>query len=197
MSSPDLIAIFNFINELDKLKHVLRVNRLQDGSRRENTAEHSWHIATMVLVLAPYAQMPLDMVHTVKMALIHDIVEIDAGDTYAFDREAHADKWERELRSARRIFGLLPPPLADEFLNLWIEYEELTTASAQFVAALDRLAPFLQHMGNEGVTWREKGMTRSLLMTRAGDIQTYLPKVWPLVAKLLDEAIAKGWLQDR
>lgn len=183
-----------FAAEIDRLKHVLRVNLLQDGSRRENTSEHSWHMSILTVMFADYAEGSIDLLRAVKMALIHDIVEIDAGDTYAFDKVAHNDKWEREKKAADRLFGLLPKSLSDEFHALWLDYENLSSPEAKFVAAMDRLSPLLQHLGNQGKTWKEKKMTRSLLMTRMADLIRYCPKLKQFLEESLDTAVANGWL---
>ncbi len=183
-----------FAAELDRLKHVLRVNLLHDGSRRENTAEHSWHMSVLAITFADYAEEKIDLLRALKMSLLHDVVEIDAGDTYAFDHAGHNDKFEREHKAAERIFGLLPMPLQKEFKDLWLDYENLGTPEARFIAAMDRLAPLLQHLGNEGKTWREKKMTRTLLMTRMNDLVRYCPKLKGFLEESLDHAVAKGWL---
>lgn len=183
-----------FAAEIDQLKQVLRVNLLHDGSRRENTAEHSWHMSVLAIMFADYAEEKIDLLRAVKMSLIHDVVEIDAGDTYAFDTAGHDDKWEREKKAADRIFGLLPKQLSDEFHALWIDYENIASPEARFITAMDRLSPLLQHLGNEGKTWKEKKMTRSLLMTRMDALIQYCPKLKPFLDESLDNAIANGWL---
>ena len=184
----------SFIQEVDKLKHVLRINRLSDGSRRENTAEHSWHLSLMVMTLSDYAEGLIDITRALKIAIIHDIVEIDAGDTYAFDTEGHKDKHEREQKAAKRLFGLLPPEQEKEYRDLWEEYEETKTNESRFVAALDRLNPFMQHMGNRGLTWKEKKMSRSKLMTRMKDVEDYCPKLQKFMHSQIQKAIDNGWL---
>lgn len=131
----------DFILEIDKAKAVLRRSRLLDGSRRENDAEHAWHLAVMALVLAEYANEPIDLSRVVKMLLVHDIVEIDAGDTFIYDDSDPAAKAERERQAAHRIFGLLPADQQQELLALWEEFEARRTADARFAAALDRLQP--------------------------------------------------------
>lgn len=196
MHKVSLDQKLKFLAELDKLKQVMRVNLLQDGSRRENTAEHSWHMSLMVILLAEYAAEPIDVLKAVKMALIHDVVEIDAGDTYAFDAEAHNDKEDREQRAAERLFGLLPEPESSEFRILWEEYEALRTPESRFVQAMDRLSPFMQHMGNQGKTWREKKMTKKLLMTRMQTIYDYCPNLASFMEDSINAALAKGWLSQ-
>jgi putative hydrolase of HD superfamily len=185
-----------FICELDKLKSIIRANRLHDGSRRENTAEHSWHLATALLALADEPALNIDLLKALKIALIHDIVEIDAGDTYFFDTKAAADKAEREERAAQRIFGLLGQPLAREFHQLWHELEEGKSAEARVVRALDRILPFLSHMANHGMVWAEKGMSRELLLSRMTDLKA-LPPLWQYFTEAVDRAVAEGWLAKR
>lgn len=132
-----------FILEIDKLKEVLRQTRLITGERRENSAEHSWHIALLAILLAEYANTPVDVLRVVKMLLIHDIVEIDAGDTFAYSAVPKAEQALREQLAAQRIFGLLPPDQEEEFVALWEEFEAGATPEAQFAHALDRFMPFL------------------------------------------------------
>jgi len=184
-----------FIKEIDKLKSVLRVNRLANGQRRENSAEHSWHLGMMALVLQDYVEEPsFDLFKAMKIALIHDLVEIDAGDTYAFDLKAHADKEEREHKAAERLFTMLPPDIGQELHDLWLEYEDGKSPEARFIGALDRLHPFLQHMANEGIVWRERQMHKSLLLTRMIEVKHKCPALWPVVESSIETAIANGWL---
>ncbi len=185
-----------FINEIDKLKSIVRVNRLHNGERRENTAEHSWHLALMTLVFLDDAEEDIDALKAMKMALLHDIVEIDAGDTYAFDEKGYEDKFERELEAAKRIFSLLPDKLCREYMNLWLEFEKGVSAEAQFVLAMDRLAPVLSHLGNNGLVWKERNMDKKTLLTRANAIRDFAPKVWPKIELLLENAINSGILKN-
>lgn len=194
MPDPILKRKLSFLNELDALKRVLRVNLLQDGSRRENTAEHSWHMGVMAFVLSDYAPAGMNLLKAMKMALIHDVVEIDAGDTYAFDEKGYLDKEHRETRAADRLFSLLPEPLNKELRDLWAEFEESKSPEARFVAALDRLSPFQQHLGNQGQTWKEKSMSVSKLLTRIGVVKDFCPSLWPYMEEQIGEAVKKGWL---
>ena len=185
-----------FVNEIDKLKSIIRVNRLHNGQRRENTAEHSWHLALMTLVFLEDAEQDIDALKAMKMALLHDIVEIDAGDTYAFDEKGYEDKFERELIAAKRIFSILPDELGSEYLNLWLEFEKGETPEAQFVLAMDRLAPVLSHFGNKGLVWKERNMDKKTLLTRANAIRDYAPKVWPQIESQIENAISSGILKN-
>lgn len=194
MPDPMLERKLSFLDELDALKRVLRVNLLQDGSRRENTAEHSWHMATMAVVLSDYAPEGMDLLKALKMALLHDVVEIDAGDTYAFDAKAYLDKEQREQRAADRLFGLLPAPLDRDLRTLWDDFEEGLSQEARFINALDRLSPFQQHLGNQGKTWKEKSMSVSKLLTRISLVKDSCPSLWPYMEEKIAEAVKKGWL---
>jgi putative hydrolases of HD superfamily len=185
----------SFAIELDKLKNVLRQTLLTDSSRRENTAEHTWHIALMALVFAEYAAAPIDLNRVVRMLLVHDIVEIDAGDTFAFDAGGNATKAEREKLAADRIFSMLPPNQATELLSLWQEFEVGNTPDAQFANAIDRLQPFLQNTRTEGGTWRIHNVTRSQVLRRLDPIRLYLPRIWPEVSTFVDHASEQGWIR--
>lgn len=180
--------------ELDRLKGVERRNWLADGSRRENTAEHSWHLGMAAMVLAPFAAEPVDIATAVSMALVHDIVEIDAGDTFAYDQaEASASKREREVAAADRLFGLLPAAIGQRFRDLWDEYEAGETAEARYVMAVDRMAPMLLNMAEGGSTWREHGITRSRVVARNGPhIEFTLPEVWKSAMIRLNAAVEAG-----
>ena len=148
----------DFLVEIDRLKHVLRRAYLPGTDRNENTAEHSWHLAVAVLVLAEYAAEPVDLARVVRMALIHDIVEIDAGDTFFFDPIGALDKAEREQRAAERLFGLLPPDQADGFRAAWDEFEARQSPEARFASALDRFMPLIHNYLTEGRAWRQHGV---------------------------------------
>jgi putative hydrolase of HD superfamily len=192
---PDgIAAALHFFMEADKLKSVERRNRLADGTRRENTAEHSWHLGIAALVLAPFASEPVDVGTAVAMALVHDIVEIDAGDTFAYDEsDGAATKQAREEAAADRLFGLLPTATGQRFRQLWDEYERGDTAEARFVMAVDRLAPMMLNLAEGASTWREHGITRSRVIARNGrHIEQSLPGVWSVVLAQLDEATAAG-----
>jgi putative hydrolase of HD superfamily len=194
-TSPDgIAAALAFFMEADKLKGVERRNRLADGSRRENTAEHSWHLGIAALVLSPFAAEPIDQGTAVAMALVHDIVEIDAGDTFAYDEaEGAATKEAREQAAADRLFGLLPPETGRWFRELWDTYERGDTPEARFVMAVDRLAPMMLNLAEGASTWREFGITRSRVIARNGHhIDKSLPDAWKVVLEMLDAATDAG-----
>lgn len=184
-----------FVVELDRLKRVLRETLICDSSRRENSAEHSWHLAVMGMLLAEYAPAGTDLMRAVKMALIHDIVEIDAGDAFCYDPAATAGKEERERLAADRLFGLLPEDQASELRELWDEYEEMTTPESRYANALDRLQPLLQNIETDGGTWRMHGVGRGRVEERMQPIASGMPDIWPYVEAALDRAASAGWLR--
>ncbi len=190
----DVRAALQFFMEVDKLKGVERRNWLADGSRRENTAEHSWHLGIAAMVFAGFATEPVDLGRAVCMALVHDIVEIDAGDTFAYDTSEHADtKRAREEAAADRLFGILPEGLGEHFRELWEEYERGDTAEARYVMAVDRAAPMLLNIAEGGSAWREYGITRSRVIARNGvHVEPALPQVWAEALARLDGATASG-----
>jgi putative hydrolase of HD superfamily len=190
----DVQATLRFFIEADSLKGVERRNWLADGSRRENTAEHSWHLGIAAMIFAGFASEPVDLGRAVCMALVHDIVEIDAGDTFAYDTSEAADtKRAREVAAADRLFALLPPAMGVHFRELWDEYEAGDTPEARYVMAVDRVAPMLLNLAEGGSAWREYGITRSRVVDRNGKhIEPALPQVWAAALGRLNEAAAAG-----
>ncbi|MGB4213676.1 MAG: HD domain-containing protein [Dethiobacteria bacterium] len=187
-----------FVIEVDKLKKITRQNYLADGSRKENDAEHSWHLALMALVLCEHvrAEEKPDLLRVIKMALLHDLVEIDAGDTYCYDEKAGAGKRERELAAADRLFAILPPDQAREFRELWEEFEEQRTPEARFAAALDRLQPLTLNYIAGGKSWREHGITYSQVIKRNSSIGESSPALWKFTLEMIREAVRKGYIKD-
>jgi putative hydrolases of HD superfamily len=181
-----------FILELEKLKGVLRATKPLGLARQENSAEHSWHVALLALLLAEHANTQINVFHVIKLLLIHDIVEIDAGDTPAFAVFDPLALQAREQAAAQRLFGLLPPDQAVEFHDLWQEFEARTTAEAQFAHALDRLIPLLQNYHGGGGTWVEYQTTLDRVLRRSGPIGDGSATLWAFVQTLLDDAIARG-----
>jgi putative hydrolase of HD superfamily len=188
--ADDLAATIEFFMELDRLKGVIRRNRLADGSRHENTAEHSWHLGMAAIVFAPFAVEAIDVGRAVAMALAHDVVEIDAGDTFAYDDgEAAASKEAREQAAADRLFGLLPAEHGSYLRSLWDEYERGDSPEARYVMAIDRMAPMLLNLAEGGTTWREHGITPDRVVARnRPHIELALPDVWRHASALLDAA---------
>lgn len=183
-----------FITEIDKLKSIIRQTPLLDRSRKENDAEHSWHLAMMACVLADYADKDVDMLRVIRMLLIHDIVEIDAGDTFLYDTSAGAEQQEeKEMAAADRLFGLLPAPQAREFRALWDEFEAHESADAQFARSMDRLQPFLHNFLTQGMMWRQHGVHPDQVRERMSVIADGSGKLHALVQQLIDEAEARGY----
>jgi putative hydrolases of HD superfamily len=183
-----------FIIEIDKLKQVLRQTLLTDGSRQENSAEHSWHIAIMAIVLAEYASEAIDVLRVIKMLLIHDLVEIDAGDTFCYDLKGNEDKAAREALAATRLFGLLPEEQGVELRSLWEEFEAQETPNARFAAALDRIQPLLHNQQTQGGTWRIHGIARDQVLRRMHPVVDGAPALWPLVEKVIEDSVKAGYL---
>lgn len=194
-SNERLSAQLDFIMEMDRLKHVLRRSPLADGSRRENTAEHSWHLALMALVLAEYTNEPIDAAKAVRMALVHDIVEIEAGDTYAYDVAGNGDKAARERQAADTLFGLLPDDQAAEFRALWEEFEARQTPEARFVNALDRLIPLLHNYLNHGDVWRANGVTAEQIRRRMQPVGEGAADLGDIVEAVLADSLAHDYIR--
>jgi putative hydrolase of HD superfamily len=192
--SNRLALQLRFVHEVDRLKGILRRTLVTDGSRNENSAEHSWHLALMVLVLAEHGPAELDLLRVVRMALIHDVVEIDAGDTFAYDPKGQAHQAEREQRAAERLFGLLPTDQAQELRAAWDEFEARTTPEARFAHAVDRLQPLLLNLANEGHSWMEHGVRRHQVEDRMAVIGEASEALAEEVQRLLDFAVEQGWL---
>ncbi len=189
-AGDDLARRITFILEVDKLKEIERRTHLLGSGRRENTAEHSWHVALMATVLHPYANEPVDLLHTIKMLLVHDIVEIDAGDTFAFADQSH--KANDEAMAAARIFGLLPAADQAELAALWEEFDARQTPEARFANAMDRLMPALHNYFGNGGTWREHGVSLQQVDRRLSPIGDGSTEIWQWFRPLLDEAVARG-----
>ncbi len=188
----------DFLLEIDKLKSVLRRNRLADNSRRENTAEHSWHLVMFISVLAEYVPGIQDLSKAMLLGAIHDLVEIDAGDTFFWDAKGYEDKKERESEAAQRIFGLLPTDQAQTFRALWEEFEEAQTPEALLANAADRLAPVLLNTHSGGVSWKENGITPSMIRQKMTIIGKASPQLGHFLELLIHEAQQRGSLdQDR
>ncbi len=184
-----------FVAEVDKMTGVLRHTLLIDKSRRENDAEHSWHIALMCLLFEEYALEKVDIKRAAIMCIVHDLIEIYAGDTFAFDKKANEDKAEREQKSADKLFSLLPPEQGKFFRSLWEEFDAMQTADAKYAACMDRLQPFLHNTLTDGHTWVEAGAKRSDVEARDSVIKEFMPQVYQWVDANIENAIKKGWLK--
>ena len=185
-----------FILEADKEKNILRQTHLSGGGRQENDAEHAWHMAMMIYLLKEYANEPIDLAKTMMMALIHDIVEIDAGDTYAYDETAMASQAERERLAADRIFGLLPDDQRDELRALFEEFEAGETAEAKFARTMDNLQPLMLNNSNNGGDWREHQVTKTQIMKRHGRNQIGSAFIGEYTRELIEENVRKGNIRD-
>jgi len=183
-----------FLLELDALKHVLRRTRLPGSERRENAAEHSWHVCMVAVALVEHADTPVDLGRAVRMLLLHDVVEIDAGDTFLYDSAAAADQAEREQRAAERIFGLLPADQGHDLHALWEEYEAGETPDARYARAVDRLAPILLNFASGGAGWREHGIRSADVLARNTSIAAGSAALWEYTRNLVADAVAKGYL---
>ncbi len=184
-----------FILEADKLKHVRRKTILLDHRRRENSAEHSWHIALMVLIMSEYSkETDIDFFHVMKMLLIHDLVEIDAGDTYCYDDNGRKDQHRREEIAAQRVFGLLPADQAAALRALWDEFEKRETPESRFANALDRVQPMLNNYFTAGETWQANDIKSGQVHRRMRPVKDGAPVLWDYVSALIEDAVRQGFL---
>lgn len=185
---------FAFLAEADKVKHIFRRNYLTDASRHENDAEHMWHLVLMACVLHEHAPAPRpDLLHVIQMLAIHDLVEIDAGDCFAYDAAANVGKYERECLAADRVFGLLPADQRDAYRALWEEFEASETPAARFANALDRLSPLLLNTRSGGRSYREHGITPAMIEARNKDVVSAgTPELWPEVEGWVRELVEAG-----
>ncbi|MBM0123343.1 HD domain-containing protein [Pimelobacter simplex] len=184
-----------FLAEADKLKTILRASLLAADDRRENDAEHSWHLALMVILLAEYADEPIDVGHAMKLVVVHDLVEIYAGDSPVFVPGAADDQQERELAAAERLFGLLPEDQAAAMRALWDEFESAVTAEARFCKAMDRLQPMLLNWLNGGGTWEMPGATEALVRAREAGVVAGSTTLGGFTGLLVDEGVRRGWIR--
>ncbi|MGW2745041.1 HD domain-containing protein [Streptomyces sp. NPDC001450] len=194
-TTPDrLRRQIEFVMEADRLKDVFRRSPLLAADRRENDAEHSWHLALLTLVLAEYADEPLDVGRVLALVVVHDLVEIYAGDTFVYDTEAVVDQEAREQRAAERLFCLLPADQSTLFRSLWDEFEARVTPEARFAKAMDRLQPLLLNYGNRGGTWRTRGVTVDDVLDRKSLIKDASGELWRYAQSLIHAGAAHGWV---
>ncbi|ENJ1735870.1 HD domain-containing protein [Vibrio parahaemolyticus] len=183
--------------ELDKLKSVLRRTRVKSAEGRlENSGEHSWHVALMAVLMEEHANAPVDICRVMKMLLIHDVVEIDAGDTFIYDTAATKEQAEKEIKAAERLFGMLPTDQGQELLALWQEFEAAQSDDAKYAKALDRLIPMLLNYHNNGQSWKENSVTREQALTINKRIEFGSFTLWDKAKELIEEATEKGWLKS-
>ncbi len=196
MDKERLKKQLEFIIEVDKLKQIYRQTLLMDGSRNENDAEHSWHLALMAMVLQEYSpKKDLDITKVLKMLLIHDLVEIYAGDTFCYDEKANLNKNQRELEAAERLFNILPPDQSQEFRDLWDEFEKRETPEALFAASLDRIQPLICNYLTGGHTWVKYGVKSHKVLERNLLVKEGAPELWKLVEEIVEDSIRMGILE--
>lgn len=186
----------SFILKIDEEKNVLRQTHLSNHGRRENDAEHAWHMAVMAYLLQEYSNEEIDIAKTMIMCLIHDIVEIEAGDTYAYDIEGKKSQKEREEKAANHLFSLLPLDQAKELRSIFEEFDEGNTPEARFARAMDNFQPLLLNHSNGGGDWREHGVTRSIIETRQSKTQHGSKRIYEVTEDILDEHVRNGELEE-
>ena len=195
MQTENFLQQVAFIKEIDKLKYIQRKTKLFNSDRHENDAEHSWHLAMMTIVLSAHSDKPIDVLKVVKMVLIHDIVEIDAGDTFIYDTVKNHTNTDEELLAAQRIFGLLPKEQAEEFIAIWQEFEDGKTDEAKFAKTMDRFEPLLQNTSNNGGTWKEFDVTYQKVYDKKVAIKDGSATIWKYAENLINESVEKGILK--
>ena len=195
MTPENLLKQIEFIKEIDKIKYIQRKTKLFNSDRNENDAEHSWHLAMMAIVLAEHANTSLDLLKVVKMVLIHDIVEIDAGDTFIYDTQKNHSNTEEELAAAKRIFGMLPKEQGDELIAVWEEFEAGETNEAKFARTMDRLEPLLQNTSNNGGTWNEFGVSYDKVYAKKSIMKEGSETIWSYAEGLINDSMEKGILK--
>lgn len=195
MQTEDLIKQIEFIKEIDKLKYIQRRTKLFGSDRNENDAEHSWHLAMMAIILSKHSNAAIDVLKVVKMVLIHDIVEIDAGDTFIYDTAKSHVNTHEERAAAERIFGLLPAEQAEELITIWEEFEAGETDEAKFARSMDRLEPLLQNVSNQGGTWKEYNVDYQKVYDKKQVIKNGSATIWSYAEKLIEESVANGILK--
>jgi putative hydrolases of HD superfamily len=196
MPADRLARQIAFLVEADRLKSVIRRTPLIDGSRLENSAEHSWHLALAAIILREYAAASVDLVRVLELVVVHDLVEIDAGDAFAYDVVAQSIRAQREEAAADRLFGLLPPDQNEYVRALWQEFEARQTMESRFANALDRLQPLLLNASSGGGSWRTHDLTRADVLRRMAPVETAMPAIWPTVVEIVDAFCAVGVLKS-
>ena len=184
-----------FAIEIDKMKQILRRNLIADGSKREDDAAHSWHLAVMAMLLEEYSAEKIDVNRVIKIALVHDLVEVYAGDTFAYDSKGYEDKEEREREAAAKLFGMLESEQGMQIRSLWDEFEEGETAEAKYANAIDRIQPLLLNYLTDGHTWKMGGVSSAQVYKRMDIIRTATPELWNIVEGVIKNSIEKGILK--
>lgn len=184
-----------FAIEIDKMKRILRMNLHSDGSARENDAEHSWHLAIMAVLLEEYSKDKVDIGKVIKIALVHDLVEVYAGDTFAYDSKGYEDKEQREKDAATKLFGILDPVQGAEFRALWDEFEAKETPESRYANAIDRIQPLILNYLTDGHTWKLGDVHSAQILKRMDIIRTTCPELWPIVEGIIETSINAGILK--
>ncbi|MBQ8015158.1 MAG: HD domain-containing protein [Clostridia bacterium] len=195
MKSEKIHSQIKFLITVDEMKNILRRNLLADGSRRENDAEHSWHLAIMAMILEEYSAEKVDIERVLKIALVHDLVEVYAGDTFAYDTKGYEDKEEREIKAAEKLFGMLDPVQGAEIRALWDEFEAKSSPEAVYANAVDRLQPLILNYLTDGHTWKMGDVHAPQILKRMDIIRTATPELWHIVEGIISTSIENGILK--
>jgi len=193
--TPKLASQIKFITEADKLKSIYRQTLITDKSRNETSAEHSWHLALMAMTLIEYSANPVDLDRVIKMAMVHDLVELYAGDTPAFADTIPEDKLAEEQAAADKLFALLPADQAAEYRGLWEEFDEMKTPDAMYAASVDRVQPLLSNHLTDGHSWVKFNVDAARVYKRMEPIKTAIPALWELVESVISEGVEKGYIR--
>lgn len=191
----NLLKEIEFIIELDKMKNIFRQTSIIDKSRRENDAEHSWHVAIMSIILSEYADDDIEVYRVMKMLLVHDLIEIYAGDTFCYDEIGNRDKIEREERAAYKLFNILPENKGQKVKELWEEFEKMETKESLFANSMDRLQPFLMNYYSDGGTWEKYDISKEQVLKRAEPIKRSSKKLWEFAEGLIEDSVKKGYIK--
>lgn len=191
----NLLKEIEFIIELDKMKNIFRQTSIIDKSRRENDAEHSWHVAIMSIILSEYADDDIEVYRVMKMLLVHDLIEIYAGDTFCYDEIGNRDKIEREERAAYKLFNILPENKGKKVKELWEEFEKMETKESLFANSMDRLQPFLMNYYSDGGTWEKYDISKEQVLKRAEPIKRSSKKLWEFAEGLIEDSVKKGYIK--
>lgn len=195
IKSEKIHSQIKFLITVDEMKNILRRNLLADGSRRENDAEHSWHLAIMAMILEEYSAEKVDIERVLKIALVHDLVEVYAGDTFAYDTKGYEDKEEREIKAAEKLFGMLDPVQGAEIRALWDEFEAKSSPEAVYANAVDRLQPLILNYLTDGHTWKMGDVHAPQILKRMDIIRTATPELWHIVEGIISTSIENGILK--
>jgi putative hydrolases of HD superfamily len=196
MNEARLKNQLDFIVEVDKVKNIMRRTKLFDNSRFENDAEHSWTVCLMAVLLKEYSNVEINIEKVLIMLLIHDIVEIEAGDTFLYSKERDS-AYKNEETAARNVFGMLPSDQSEYLYNIWKEFEERKTNESKFASVFDRFEPILQNYKTEGFTWKKHGITKSIVLEKNKHIAEGSAEIWKFFLVLIDECVNKGYLEDK